>query len=115
MKIIIVGLGQVGQELAKEMIQKNHDVTVIDLNKNLVDNFTNKHEVIGIVGSGASKEIQTKAKCEFADIVIAVTDTDEINLMSCLTAKHLGAKYTIAKVKNLEYQNNDEFLKDKAE
>lgn len=113
MKIIIVGLGQVGQELAKEMIQKNHDVTVIDLNKNLVDNFTNKHEVIGIVGSGASKEIQTKAKCEFADIVIAVTDTDEINLMSCLTAKHLGAKYTIAKVKNLEYQNNDEFLKDK--
>lgn len=113
MKIIIVGLGQVGQELAKEMMQKNFDVTVIDVNKDLVDNFTNKYEVIGIVGSGASKEIQAKAKCELADIVIAVTDTDEINLMCCLTAKYLGAKYTIAKVKNLEYQNNDEFLKDK--
>lgn len=112
MKIIVIGLGQVGQELVKELIQKNHDVTVIDLNKELLDNFTNKYEVNAIVGSGASKEVQTKAKCELADVVIALTDTDEINLMSCLTAKHLGAKYTIAKVKNLEYKNNDEFLKE---
>lgn len=113
MKIIIIGLGQIGQELAKEMIQKNHDVTVIDLNKDVVDNFTNKYEALGIVGSGASKEVQLKSKCDIADVVIAVTNTDEINLMSCLTAKYLGAKYTIAKVKNLEYQNNDEFLRDK--
>lgn len=112
MKIIVIGLGQVGQELVKELIQKNHDVTVIDLNKELLNKFTNKYEVNAIVGSGASKEIQTKAKCELADIVIALTDTDEINLMSCLTAKHLGAKYTIAKVKNLEYKSNDEFLKE---
>jgi len=113
MKIVIVGLGQVGQELAKAMIHENHDVTIIDLNKNLIDNFTNKFEAIGIVGSGASKEIQVKAKCDNADVVIAVTNTDEINLMCCLTAKYLGAKYTIAKVRNLEYQNNDEFLRDK--
>lgn len=113
MKIIIVGLGEVGQELAKEMIYKKHDVTVIDLDKDLVDKFTNKYEAIGIVGSGASKEVQSKAKCESADIVIAVTNVDEMNLMSSLTAKYLGAKYTIAKVKNLEYQNNDEFLRDK--
>lgn len=112
MKIIVIGLGQVGQELVKELIQKNHDVTVIDLNKELLNKFTNKYEVNAIVGSGASKDIQTKAKCELADIVIALTDTDEINLMSCLTAKHLGAKYTIAKVKNLEYKSNDEFLKE---
>lgn len=112
MKIIVIGLGQLGQELVKELIQKNHDVTVIDLNKQLIDKFTNKYEVNAIVGSGASKEVQTKAKCELADVVIALTDTDEINLMSCLTAKHLGAKYTIAKVKNLEYRNNDEFLKE---
>ena len=113
MKIIVIGIGQLGQELVKELIQKNHDVTVIDLNKQLIDKFTNKYEVNAIVGSGASKEVQTKAKCELADVVIALTDTDEINLMSCLTAKHLGAKYTIAKVKNLEYKNNDEFLRDK--
>ena len=78
MKIIVIGLGQVGQELVKELIQKNHDVTVIDLNKELLNKFTNKYEVNAIVGSGASKEIQTKAKCELADIVIALTDTDEI-------------------------------------
>lgn len=113
MKAVIIGLGQVGQELAKELIQKNHDVTVVDIDKDLVDNFTNRYEVIGVVGSGASKEIQTKARCEVADIVIAVSNSDEINLMSCLTAKYLGAKYTIAKVRSLEYQNNDAFLRDK--
>ena len=113
MKVIVIGLGQVGQELTKELVQKKHDVTVIDIRKEIVDSFTNKYEVMGVVGSGASKEIQQKARCEDADIVISVTDTDEINLMSCVTAKYLGAKYTIAKVKNLEYKNDDEFLKEK--
>lgn len=113
MKIIIIGLGQVGQELAKELIQKKHDVTVIDINKKLVDNFTNKYDAIGVTGSGASKIIQEKAECNVADLVIAVTDTDEINLMSCLTAKYLGTNYTVARVKSLEYNNNDEFLKNK--
>ncbi len=113
MKIVVIGLGQIGQELAKELIQKDNDVTVIDINKDLVDSFTNKYEAVGIVGSGASKKIQEQAKCEIADIVISVTDTDEINLMSSLTAKYLGAKYTISKVKSLEYQNDDEFLRQK--
>ncbi len=113
MKVIVIGLGQVGQELTKELVQKKHDVTVIDIRKEIVDSFTNKYEVMGVVGSGASKEIQQKARCEDADIVISVTDTDEINLMSCVTAKYLGTKYTIAKVKNLEYKNDDEFLKEK--
>lgn len=113
MKIVVVGLGQVGQELAKEMISKNHEVTVIDTNKNVVDYFTNKYEATGIVGSGASKEVQLNARCNIADVVVALTNIDEINLMTCLTAKHLGARYTVAKVMNMEYQNNDEFLIDK--
>lgn len=113
MKVVIIGLGQIGQELAKELLQKKHDVTVIDVEKDLVDNFTNKYEVIGVVGSGASREIQMKARCDIADVVIAVSQSDEINLMSCLTAKHLGANYTIAKVRSLEYQNNDQFLREK--
>lgn len=113
MKVVVIGMGQVGQELAKELIQKKHDVTVVDVNKNIVDVFTNKYDAIGIIGSGASRLIQEKARCDIADIVIAVTDTDEINLMSCLTAKYLGTKYTIAKVKSLEFNNNDEFLRNK--
>ncbi|MBR3324552.1 MAG: Trk system potassium transporter TrkA [Clostridia bacterium] len=113
MQVVIIGLGQIGQELAKELAQKKHDVTVIDKNKELIDNFTNKYEAIGIVGSGASRDIQTKARCDTADLVIGLTGIDEINLMSCLTAKYLGAKYTVAKVKSLEYQNNDVFLKQK--
>lgn len=113
MKIIVVGLGQIGQEIAKELINKDHEITVIDTNKELVDSFTNKYEALGIVGSGASKETQLKAKCNYADVVIALTPTDEINLLCCLTAKHLGSKYTIATVKSLEYQNNDEYLNSK--
>lgn len=113
MKIVIIGLGQVGQELAKELVQKKHDVTVIDVEKEIVDSFTNKYDVVGIVGSGASREVQQKADCENSDMVIAVTNTDEINLMSCLTAKYLGTKYTVANVKNLEYKSDDEFLKEK--
>lgn len=113
MKAVVIGLGQVGQELAKELSQKNNEVTVIDVNKEIIENFSNKYDVIGIVGSGASKEVQLKAKCDIADVVISATNTDEINLMSCLTAKYLGAKYTIAEVRSLEYQNNDEFLKQK--
>lgn len=113
MKIVVIGLGQIGQVTAKELIQKKHEVTVIDVKKELVDSFTDKYEAIGIVGSGASKSVQCMAKCENADVVIAVAESDEINLMSCLTAKFLGAKYTIAKVRSLEYKNDDEFLKDR--
>lgn len=113
MKIVVIGLGQIGQEISRELAQKNHEVTVIDIDKELVENFTNKYDLNGIVGSGTSKKIQEKANCDIADLVISVTSTDETNLMSCLTAKYLGARYTIAKVQSLEFENNDEFLRQK--
>ena len=110
MRIVIVGLGQTGQELAKEFIGAGHEIIVIDTDKVLVENFTNNYDAIGVVGSGASKEIQLKAKANNADVLIALSPTDEVNLMSCITAKLLGTKYTIARVTAEEYVYDEAYL-----
>ena len=110
MRIVIVGLGQTGQELAKEFIDAGHEIIVIDTEKELVENFTNNYDAIGIVGSGASKEVQIKAKANNADVLIALSPTDEVNLMSCITAKLLGTKYTIARVTAEEYVYDEAYL-----
>ena len=110
MRIVIVGLGQTGQELAKEFIDAGHEIIVIDTEKDLVENFTNNYDAIGVVGSGASKEVQLKAKANNADVLIALSPVDEVNLMSCITAKLLGTKYTIARVTAEEYVYDETYL-----
>ena len=110
MRIVVVGLGQTGQELAKEFIDAGHEIIVIDTDKELVDEFTNNYDAIGVVGSGASKEVQLKAKANNADVLIALSPTDEVNLMSCITAKLLGTKYTIARVTAEEYVYDEAYL-----
>ena len=110
MRIAIVGLGQTGEELAKEFINAGHEIIVIDTDKELVEEFTNNYDAVGIVGSGASKEIQLKAKANNADVLIALSPMDEVNLMSCITAKILGTKYTIARVTAEEYVYDEAYL-----
>lgn len=110
MRIVIIGLGQTGQELAKELVKANHELTVVDTNKDAVEEFTNKNDASGIVGNGASKEVQLKAKVNIADIVISLSPSDEVNLMSSITAKILGAKYTIARVSSEEYIEDEKYL-----
>lgn len=110
MRIVVVGLGQIGKELAKELIEAGHELIVIDVDKKEVENFTNMYDSIGIVGSGASKEIQTMAKAKNADVLIAVSPSDEVNIMSCITAKILGTRYTIARVTAAEYIKDEEYL-----
>lgn len=110
MRIVIVGLGQTGEELAKEFINAGHEIIVIDTDKELVEEFTNNYDAVGIIGSGASKEIQLKAKANNADVLIALSPMDEVNLMSCITAKILGTKYTIARVTAEEYVYDEAYL-----
>ena len=110
MRIVIVGIGQTGQELAKEFIDAGHEIIVIDTDKELVEEFTNNYDAIGVIGSGASKEIQLKAKANNADVLIALSPMDEVNLMSCITAKVLGTKYTIARVTAEEYVYDESYL-----
>lgn len=110
MRIVVVGLGQAGRELAKELLIAGHELFVIDIDERKVEEFTNEYDAIGVVGNGAARKTQIQAKVANCDILIALTQTDEVNLMSCITAKLLGTKYTIARVSSEEYKEDERFL-----
>ena len=103
MNIIIVGEGKVGFTLAEHLSQEDHDITVIDTNDAALRRASETLDVMCVKGNGASISTLTEAGVEEADILIAVTGMDEVNMVCCLTAKRLGAKHTIARVRNVEY------------
>lgn len=110
MKIIIVGAGKVGKALAQQLSAENN-VTVIDQNAQLVDNIINVYDVMGICGNGASYEVQKEAEVGKADLLIATTSSDEINILACLVAKKLGVDHTIARIRNPEYETQLRFMR----
>ena len=104
MKIIIVGCGKVGQKLAEKLSQENvHDITVVDLRYNIVQDLTNQYDIMGVCGSGTSLDILTEAGVKDADLLISVTGSDELNLLTCFIAKKAGNCQTIARVRKPEY------------
>lgn len=111
MHIIIVGEGKVGYTLAEHLSRENHDVTIIDTNDAALRRASELLDVMGVKGNGASIATLREAGVEAADILIAVTGMDEVNMVCCLTAKRLGAKYTIARVRNVEYAKDMAALK----
>ncbi|MBO5409585.1 MAG: Trk system potassium transporter TrkA [Clostridia bacterium] len=105
MKIIIVGLGKVGQKLTERLSQEGeHDITVIDTRRAILHDVVNSYDVMGVVGSGASIETLQEAGVDHTDILIAVTGSDELNLLTCLIARKLNVCNTIARVRNPEYK-----------
>lgn len=105
MRIIIVGAGNAGTELIESLSFENHNVVVIDKKHDLVEELVNLYDVKGICGNGATKEVLEEANVKNADIIIACTHNDELNILCCLLAKNFGAKETIARVRNPEYFN----------
>ncbi len=103
MKIIIIGVGKVGETLVANFIKEKHDVLVIDINQERVNYIVNRYDVQGIVGNGLEKGAFNNAEIENADFVIACTSRDEANILSCVLARKLGAKHTIARVRDPEY------------
>ena len=103
MKIIIVGDGKVGFTLAEHLSREDHDVTIIDTRDDALKRASDALDVMCVKGNGASIATLREAGAESADILIAATNLDEINMICCLTAKRLGTKYTIARVRNVEY------------
>ncbi len=112
MKILIVGCGNVGSNIAKQLSQEGHDITIIDKDEKMVRKICDGWDVMGIVGSGASLSVLKDAGVKSADLLIAVTDSDERNLFCCLMAKKAGTKNTIARVRNPEYKEDISFIKD---
>ncbi|MBQ7950565.1 MAG: Trk system potassium transporter TrkA [Clostridia bacterium] len=105
MNIIIVGLGKVGQKLVERLSrEEEHSITVVDLRRNILEDVVNSYDVMGVSGSGASLEILTEAGIGKTDILIAVTGSDELNLLTCMIARKLSGCNTIARVRNPEYK-----------
>ena len=103
MKIILIGVGKVGETLIQNFIQEKHDVVVVDLNSDTIQNVVNKYDVLGVVGNCLERSVLNDAGIEEADFLIACASKDEINILSCVLAKKLGVKRTIARVRDPEY------------
>lgn len=112
MNIIIVGCGKVGEVLAEQLNDEGDNITVIDLDPKKVSMVMNRYDVMGVVGNGATHLTQQEAGITHADLLIAVTGSDELNLLCCLIAKKAGNCQTIARVRSPEYNGEAPFLKD---
>lgn len=112
MKIVIVGDGKVGFALTEQLSREGHDVVVIDNNKKVLSDSTERLDVISVLGNGASLKTQREARVGESDLLIAATASDEINLLCCIVAKKLGCARTIARVRNPEYGEQLRFLRD---
>ena len=112
MNIVIIGLGKIGKTILKNLSGEGHTITIIDEDKTRVESLIEKHDVFGVVGNGACLDIQKEAKMMDADLAIALTDSDELNVFACLVAKKNGVKNTIARVRNPDYRKQIMEMKD---
>lgn len=99
MKIIIVGCGKVGTTLAEQLNKENHDITLIDQDAQALEKVTNSIDVMGVAGNGAVYAVQMEAGIHDSDLLIATTNSDELNMLCCLIAK---------KSRQLPYHSQDQ-------
>ena len=113
LKIIIVGCGKVGAALVEQLSSEGHDVTMIDRNANRVQEIASLYDIMGMVGNGASYQVQKEAGIDETDLIIAVTESDELNLLCCTVAKQVGNCAAIARVRTPDYSHEVEYLREK--
>lgn len=111
MYIIIVGLGKLGSTLTKQLSAEGHDIVVVDPDNSVVTSTVDAYDVMGICGNGATYEVLKEAGAAKAKLIIAATGSDELNILCCLFAKHMGTENTIARVRNPDYAGQSQFLK----
>jgi len=105
MKIIVVGGGKVGTALCRSLVAENHDVILIEQDEAVLNQITKRYDIIGIAGNGANFKILEQADVSHCDIFISMTEHDEVNMVSAVLAKRMGAKETVVRVRNPEYSN----------
>lgn len=104
MNIVIIGLGTIGKNILKSLSAENYTITIIDECREKVEELVEKYDVMGVIGNGACLDMQKEAHVSEADLVIALTRNDELNIFACLVAKRLGGKNTVARVRNPDYR-----------
>ena len=112
MKIIIAGAGRIGSGIAQSLEAEGHDITVIDRDAATIESVSNSLDVICMLGSATNPDTLRESGAAEADILMAMTESDEVNMICALAAKRLGAKNIIARVRNPEYLSQTEFLRD---
>ena len=112
MKIVIVGVGKLGEYLAKSLVKEGHAVTLVDVDFTTSQDIINNEDLNYIDGNGLDVSVLKEAGVDQADLLISVMEQDEQNTMCCLLGKKLGAKHTIARIRTPEYANSIELLKE---
>lgn len=112
MKIVIVGGGKVGAVLTGMLSQEDHDVVLIDTNQRVLEQLSNLYDVMAVIGNGATMRVQQEAGVKGADLLIAVTSDDLINMLCCLVAKKMGVRQTMARIRNPEYVEQLHLMQD---
>ncbi len=106
MKIIVVGCGKVGRAIIESMVDEKHDVVAIDNNSKVIQNVANTYDVMAVYGNATNRELLVEAGVAQADLFLAVTATDEVNMLACFLAKKLGARQTVARIRESNYNDD---------
>lgn len=112
MNIIIIGGGKVGVTLVEYLNNEGHAVVLVDVKSSVIERIQNDFDVMGIVGSGTDIEVLKEAGVKRSDMVIAVTESDEFNVLCCVISKRLGAAHCVARIRNPEYYKQMAFMRD---
>lgn len=105
MKIIVVGCGKIGSAIIESLVAEDHDITAIDIDQKVINDTNNIYDVMGVCGNAVDYDTLSEASVESAELLISVTNSDEVNMLVCYIAKKMGAKYTVARVRNPEYND----------
>lgn len=112
MNIIVVGGGKVGSTLIQYLCKEDHDVVLIDTNPKIIENLVNTYDIMGVCGNGASCDVLSEATVSKAYLIIATTQSDELNILCCMIARKMGARHCIARVRNPDYAQQLVFMRD---
>lgn len=112
MKIIIAGAGRVGSTLARNLEREGHDITLIDRDAETIERCSGELDVICVLGSATNPDTLRESGAESADVLMAVTESDEMNMICALAARRLGAKHIVARIRDPEYLSQREFLRE---
>ena len=103
MRIVVAGVGKLGYSIAQLLAEDQLDVVVIEIDEKRKDLVQNSLDVLAIQGNSCSPTIYQDPDVRDADVMIACTDSDEVNMITCLLAKKYGIKHTLARIRNIDY------------
>ena len=112
MKIIIAGAGKIGHSVARILSEEGHDITIIDRDPDIIQLLSNELDVICVEGNATNSETLREAGADQAELLLAATEQDEVNMVCGISARRLGTKHVIARIRDPEYLSQTGFLRD---